>query len=334
MRAMQAELIEEFRVAREGRAILGQRKTHEIRQDILDRREILLQFLNQSDVIVDLGGMGEQSAKYSVLKPPESRLNDENRGLPPIFLIPGIRNDLECVMLLAQEYAYTGRMVVVVAMPESYRGKVTEEFASGVVSNGGYELHAEFYKKAIAQLRQKHLSEQKELELVGWSTGCAIIENILQDPSYQNMVTRATLYCRASSANIDSKSLILGTLNELKTVLTKNFPNYVFSREGDPNESRQAVLKKIIFDKMLKTVCRKRPVPSKMRVKEGGEIIYWHGEQDELTRSAQMVMDPELQTDSEIKVVVDREGFHNTPVLEPKRVMEQISAKLTKERGS
>lgn len=158
----------------------------------------------QREVNVDLGGLGVQTARYVVLsalaeKPPG--LEEEIKVKPPIFLIPGVSNDLEGIGSLGHELALQGRQVVMVAYPEAWKGRVTKEFAQAaqeVVTSDNYEPFTKFFEGAIDNILQdpdfvKQNGVQQSIELWGYSTGANLVADILRDEKYQKMTTDAVL---------------------------------------------------------------------------------------------------------------------------------------------
>ncbi|MBI2018156.1 hypothetical protein HYS96_00440 [Candidatus Daviesbacteria bacterium] len=292
------------------------------------RDEIAEQYLTQGEVKVNIPGLGEQSARYTIMISPESRKtpNTVLYSNPPIFLIPGLSNDIDCVGALAQEIAYMGRKVIVVGMPESIMGRITPEFAEAVSQTPGFGPHTKFFKGAINAL----VGENNQVELWGHSIGAVIIAEFLNDPKNRARVERAVLLNPASSANISEHSLNLGILNELRNLLSRNLPKYTLSNRG---QMEQNDLKANLTRIMLEKVCTLYQVWQNVRVREGGRIIVYSGQKDNLTRSYELFRgDKELearlrQVNPQMEVIDDPNGFHSTVLIEPQKVISQVFQK-------
>lgn len=156
------------------------------------------QFINdQKEITVDLGSLGEQMSRFVVLRPP----NTDNTK-PPIFLIPGVSNDLEKAGSLPHELALQGRTVIVVSFPESWKGRVTREFVEAtkkIAASDDFDPYTAYFKKVITQIQEsadfrKEYGNHETIELVGFSTGANLVADILRDKDYQEKVTNAVLY--------------------------------------------------------------------------------------------------------------------------------------------
>lgn len=323
LRATRVQLFQEFKST--------PKTDKEARKNILteahDRDEIARQYLTQGEVKVSLLNLGEQSARYTIINPPESRRRPETDSKPPIFLIPGISNDIDCVGALAQEIPFMGRKVIVVGMPESQIGKVTPEFAKAVSESPSFGPHVDFYKGAINAL----IGQDGQVELWGHSAGSAIIAEILNDPKFQARVTDAVLLNPASSANISSIALNLGISNELRNLISRNLPKYTLSSQGNlPERVDHKQLRENVFKIMLKKVCTVAESWKKARVREGGKIIVYSGRQDRMTRSYEIFRGDQNSLDSvkkenpQIEVIDDPNGFHSTPLIEPQTIIREV----------
>lgn len=325
LRATRAQLFKQFKST--------PKTSKEARESILAeahaRDEIVRQYLTQGEVKVNLPNLGEQSARYTIINPPKSMQTSED-SKPPIFLIPGISNDIDCVGSLAQEIPFMGRKVILVGMPESLLGKVTPEFAQAVSDSSSYRPHADFFKGAIDVL----VGKESLVELWGHSTGSAIIAEILNDPKSQERVTDAVLLNPASSANISASVLRLGILNELRNLVSRNLPKYTLSSQGNlPETGEYKKLKGNIFNTMLKKVCTVNESWKDARVREGGKIIVYSGRKDQMTRSYEIFRGDQDSLDSvkkenpQIEIIDDPNGYHSTPLIEPQKVIRAVFTK-------
>jgi len=288
------------------------------------RDGIATQYLNQGEVTVTLPGLGEQTARYTRIEAPESRKTPETSTKPPIFLIPGISNDIDCVGALAQELPYSGRSVVVVGFPDSFMGSVTKEFAQAVEASPDYTPHTEFFKHALDAL----IREDTPVELWGFSTGSPIVEQILNDPKFQEKVTNAVLISPASVVDQTSKQLTLGTIKEIGKLLKRLSAlgkyTYTSGREDTvpPEPEGQRAIKKEVFGSLLTRVRTNLPLWEQARVKEGGNIIVVSGKKDEMTKS--YLAEDAFTQNPQIHVLHLSEGSHATPLTEPEEVLRKI----------
>ncbi len=246
------------------------------------RDEIALQSLNQGDISVPFDG-GIIKSTYMHIEPPEEKVREKNtRGLPPIVLIPGISNDPECIGSLARELAFNGRRVHVLGYPASSVGHVTENFVEHVESDENFETHAKFFRAALDEL----LKTEPKIELLGQSTGCPIVTNLLSDAILTDHVTNAYLVTPASAVTQTEKELMNGITTELiylKQYLPK-LPNYWYGIETSVGE--QKIWKKRIQDALKRQDCMQSPSWKTARVIEGGQIIVISGQKDRITKSS------------------------------------------------
>jgi hypothetical protein len=287
------------------------------------RDEIASQYLSQGDVLVNMPGLGEQRARYTLIEPPDSRKSLENGPKPPIFLIPGMSNDIDCVGALTQELPYEGRNVIVVGFPESFMGSTTEGFAKAVEESKDYSPHVEFYKNAIKAL----LGEHGDIELWGFSTGSPIIAQILNDAEYQQRVTNAVFIAPASCVDQSSLQLSLGTAHETKEVLKEFGSSGKYTLTGINRGLQQLdkphmKLRTRILKAMYKRAGQKSPWYAGARVKEGGNIVVVSGGNDEITKSYKAK--DTFSENPQMIMLEDPKWHHSTSLLHPERVVPKI----------
>ena len=61
-----------------------------------------------------------------------------------------------------------------------------------------------------------------------------------------------------------------------------------------------------------------------MKVKEGGKIVIWAGKNDRLTRSYEL--EQEVSDNPQVVFLKEEQGLHVTPLIEPQRILRDISA--------
>lgn len=309
----------------------------EISSEARDRDEIARQYLNQGEVKVSLPNLGEQMARYVILTPPEGRRTAETYHKPPIFVIPGISNDLDCIGSFINELAFQGRRVICVAYPESNMGSITPEFAQAVRKNPGFEVHSQFYKGAIEAL----YPEGEEYELWGHSTGAPIIEYILEDPEFSEKTKQAVLLCPIGTVNMSERLLNAGIVAEFG-LIAKKFPTlsswlYSGSLPGKPGGRRDRQVnpelqetKGQVFGALFERVRQRFDYWKKSKVKEGGKIIVMSSKADLMTRSYEVFKDnPETkrkikEINPQIETFEMPDSSHSTPLIEPERIIKQV----------
>jgi len=320
-RAVRAELLQKF--------FALPKSDTERRKQILDeahiRDEIAHRYLNQGEISVDLPELGRQTSRLLALEPPESQTTPETQDKPPIFFIPGISADIDPVGGLVQELAFMGRKIVVIGYPEASLGKVTPEFARKAAITPNFEPHTTFFKQAI-----KKLAGEADIELWSYSTGGPIVAEILADPEFQERVSNAVFLAPASCVNQSKLELATGLANEIFafTRKLKKLPSYSLSSYSlvlgrkTPDLPYQSKNKATVFTAQIDKVCRKSASWERMRVKPGGRIVVWNGEDDRLTTSYKLEKD--IQNNPQVLSIKDKKGLHVTPVLEPKRILRDI----------
>ncbi len=284
------------------------------------RDEITRQYLMQSELSVTIPGLGEQRARCINITPPEPLQTEETTSKPPVFLIPGISNDVDCVGNLVHELAMEGRQVIVVGYPESFKGQTTEAFADAVAQDEGYRPHADFFKAALDHFYKKN----EDIELWGLSTGAPIAETILEDPIFQQRVENAVLLCPASCVDQSVTSLKLGLLHDIGFMREPGTAASLSwtTESKTPREKDQKELRKKVFKSLLKKITKKLDYWKGARVKEGGSIVVLSGQQDKVTKSSEAV-DLFLEN-PQIRVIDLPDGYHATPGVEPEKVLPKI----------
>ncbi|MGA2911566.1 MAG: hypothetical protein ABSE17_02930 [Candidatus Levyibacteriota bacterium] len=297
------------------------------------RDELAEQFMtNQQEVRVDMGELGEQMARYIVLTPPEGRKTAETDSKPPIFLIPGISNDLESMGMLPQEIAFEGRKVVTIAYPESWHGNVTDAFGKAAEESPTFEPHASFFKQAIENIRQNldvqaQLGDHQQIELWGFSAGALIVSEMLTDRNFSQEVSNAAIIAPAS--NFDQ------TMNAAKLNISKDqFITYGIDFKNtakmNPNfrteiEYTTDFRKRMqrTFDALSKKVTRRYSWwEQDMTVAEGGKIAvvsYWTDQQAQTKR-----VEVEIRRKPNLEPVM-LSGTHETPKIESETLINAIS---------
>ena len=292
------------------------------RQKVLDeahtRDEIAKAYLDQGEITVNIPEMGSQMARFAVLEPPAGRVNSQTQK-PPIFLIPGISNDLDSVAGLAQEISYTGRKVITVAFPETALGRVTPEFAEATQKAKNYEPHAIFFEQALSKF-----VPEGDIEIWGFSTGGPIAAEMFNNPKYQERTTNAILIAPASSVDQSGTSLYLGLGHEVfgfkDTVQRYSFISG--GKEGkDTKEEKRA--KTDTFNALIeKVITQKAALFKDAKVRQGGKIIIVSQENDDVTKTEKakgmFAQNPQAE------VTTLKSAYHNTAVTEPERILMRV----------
>ncbi len=282
--------------------------------------EVNEKYFDQIEMSVDMPEYGEQKVRMADLLPPESLQTSENKTKPPIFFIPGLGNDIECVSALITQTALSGRRLVIASFPESFMGHATPGFADAVEKDSGFNPHVKLYKSII----EKTFGDNQELELWGYSTGATIIAEILNDKKYQDRTKNATLIMPVAVVEQSVSSIIAGTLKELKvfgkvSTAQLNFP----TNTKEPREKEQAKLRKQIIGSLIKKVCKPICDWKSAKVKNGGNIIVITGGKDDMTKSSRI--HDRFEKENAQMVSVDLPGiYHLTPPLEPQKIISKI----------
>ncbi len=284
------------------------------------------QYLTQREISVELPGLGVQSSRTIDLVLPNKDRSPETVKTPTIFLIPGISNDVECVGSLALEVAMKGRHVTVVGYPESYNGNVTPEFVKAVDADQAYGPHVAFYKAAIDHL----IAAGQEVELWGYSTGCPIVAEILNDPRYQERTQNAVLIAPASSVDQSQASLTIGAIAEAKHFFqTKaTTANLMMTKASvRPETDQHKKLRTKTFEALSKKVRRAYSHWKTARTEHGMPIVVVSCENDQITKSDQLKA--EFAADQHIDLINIPGAYHTTPLMEPAKIIDQILSRQT-----
>ncbi|MFA6432492.1 MAG: hypothetical protein WCV82_01605 [Candidatus Paceibacterota bacterium] len=286
------------------------------------RDEINEQYFKQREIAINLPRYGEQKSRVVDIHPPEELQTPETEAKPPIFLIPGISNDIECVSSFIAEVAFQGRRIVTVGYPESFMGHTTQEFADAVEKDPGFAPHIEFYKAVIDKLFNKG----ELIELWGFSTGAPIISGILKDKKYSQMTKDAALILPAAVVDQSLNSLKMGVVQELgllKGNSTASLNLTVASKV--PKEKEQTKLREEVLESLLNKICVNNNDWRDARVREGGNIIVVTGGKDKITKGT--MMNEEFKTgNGQMRVVDIPDAYHSTVQIDPESVVSKLFA--------
>lgn len=177
-----------------------------------DLDEIFSEFLgNRKQIEVELEGLGTQSSEYTEIKYNKTDLNKA-----PIIIIPGISNDLDGIGEFPIKLAMQSkRRIIMFTHPESWHGKVTEEFAEAIDNSDNFKPHTDFFRKAI----NKTIGDDQEIDIIGVSAGSIIITELMKDKKFKKRVNKASLIVPSGIVNMSPKNIIRGAGKELKSLL-------------------------------------------------------------------------------------------------------------------
>lgn len=307
-RSKRAELFKELAQSRT-------RNRQEIISEAKARDEIAKGYLNQAEITVNFEGLGPQTARYNILEPPMSRKNTQSEK-PPIFLIPGISNDLDSVAGLSQELAFSGRYVVTVAFPETAMGSVTQNFAEAVGAGKDYEVHTEFFKKALDKL-----IPNGQIEIWGFSTGGPIAAELLNNPVYQQRTTNAVLIAPVSSVDQSQRSLYLGLGHEsFGFASTIQKYSFIAGRKEQKDTKEEHKAKADTFHALMGKIIRQKPhLFEKAKVINGGRILIISQDSDDVTKTEKAK--GMFLKNPDIVFTTIKNAYHSTAVTEPERVI-------------
>lgn len=245
------------------------------------------QFLKQAEVKVKLPNLGEQIARYNLLTPqPQEKVEEKRSSSPPIVIIPGISNDLDCIASIAESLARSGRTVISVGYPESYMGKPTKEFADAIVQQKNFVPHAAFFQGAINAI----VGNDSSVELWGLSTGGPIVAQILNDKSMSERVSRAVLISPVACVDQSNLSMSVAAAGEVLKIMKRYgdiAPKFVMTtgrKEGatkELSERRSGIFSTIynIFQHNHQSLW------NNMHVRDKGNIVVIAGGDDDLTKA-------------------------------------------------
>lgn len=290
------------------------------------RDEIEAQYLSQGEIKVNLPGMGEQMARYTVIEPPNERKKEDYAQKPPIVLIPGISNDLDSVGNLIEEIAYNGRQVVSIAMPDSFMGSVTNDFAKAVKDSPTLAPHTDFFRNAINNI----VGQDGNIELWGHSTGAMVTAELLNDPEFQKRTTDAVLTSPVGVVDQSKFSVYYGNIVSEGVGLVKNFSRagtYSLTGGAKDKTAPENIYRGDVFNAMVAKVTKKFPLYGTMKVRDEGSIIVVSGEKDDVTKSRNAV--EEFKKVPNVKVLPVPNGIHNTPILNADTIIPQIFSAQT-----
>lgn len=323
LRTTRAQILKEFRQTPKA----DTESRHQLIQEAKTRNELEIQYLNQGEVTVDLPGLGPQTARYTIIDLPENLKPAAEAEKPPIFFIPGLSNDLDCVKATLQELAYSGRRVIAVGFPESFMGKITPEFAQASEQSLDLEPHTTFFKEAANKL----IGTDAEIEFWGHSTGATIIEQILADANFQQRTTNAVLLCPAASADISTIQAVKAFAKEIAHLGRRfgQFPRFSYTRAAKEGEAEgQRELKVKVFKALTKRVLSESDFTKDARVQEGGKIVVVSGNRDNVTRSS--TAKDRFLTNPQVDFIELPNGYHFTPLTEPGRAISLVKQHLQK----
>jgi len=174
--------------------------------------EVFAEFLgNRKQVEVDLEELGIQSSEYTEIK-----FSETNLSRPPIVVIPGISNDLDGIGEFPIKLAMQSkRRIIIFTHPESWHGKVTEEFAEAIGRSDNFKPHTDFFKGAI----NKIIGIDQKMSILGVSAGSIIVTELMKDKIFKKRVNKVNLIVPPGIVDMNFKNMIRGAGKELKSLL-------------------------------------------------------------------------------------------------------------------
>lgn len=293
-----------------------------ISQEAKDRDRIGVEYLTQKMVHIDLKELGMLASRFTVLNPPEGA---RQRNLPPVFLIPGISNDIDPVAGLAQELAYSGRQVIVIAYPESTLGTITPEFAQAVEQDGRFTHHGRYFAEAIRTI-QSH-EGIGTYELWSHSTGGPISAEVLRaNPDIAAQTQNAVLISPAASVTQSMTKFLAGFVREVMRDFQKYHVNLSKYSFVVPAVKEKGGIKERVFFALVKAINKTYPHWNDIHLpSDSAEVIIWSGEKDTLTKTYKNESYGKVGGQ---KLVSDPGGTHLKGLLEPAEVIAQIDAQM------
>lgn len=292
-----------------------------IYQEARQRDRILNEYLNQTDLAVNLPTLGEQKVKFARLTPPENlKINKA-----PIVLLGGISNDLDPMASLAWEAAFQGREIIMIGYPESTQGSITKEFADAVERGNPFSIHADFFKKAIETiLPPDENGNYPEFELWGYSTGGPIGAEMLNDPDFIKRVKDAIFICPASAITQSPRRFKLGLAREAGKAILTRFNSLALYSFVQPRKSEKDPDKDRVYNKLMHDILYTQKAYRTARVREGGKILVVSGDHDFVTKSAQG--ENAFRENPNIDFLNIPGGTHLTPLIDAEHTIRHIFA--------
>jgi hypothetical protein len=280
-------------------------------------KDLFDQFINQrKEIEIDMGDLGKQKSQYVDLTPKNNDLSK-----PPIILIPGISNDLDNIGEFPIELAAFGRRVIMIGYPESWMGKVTKDFRNAVEKSEKFEPHIKFFKSAIENL----LGGDKQIDMVGVSTGSVIISELMKNENFNFRVNQSNLIIPPGL--IEVGSLDVSMAKELLVLTFCGKLKYMKkARVNNPIKITKSLEDRRLSDSTYRALERK------VRLKydwQNSNLISGSGrktevivcEQDKVTKPKTGIKELERNN----SLIIHRiNGGHLTPGIEAKRVIEQM----------
>jgi len=310
-------------------------RIQELRNEAHDLDELARQSLNQGTLAIEMGDLGTIAARVTLLEGSKLPGRETKEKNPPVFFIPGISNDIECVDTVGWEIARSGRDVAVVGHPESHMGEVTKEFADACERETGYGPHCSFFLQAL-----QRMFPEGEIELWGFSAGSPIIAEMLaRNPELAKRVTKAVLVNPASSVALPAPDrtlaidpiMVRGVANDgLGLAMNPRRAAYTLTQKRvktvEPEAEGQRALKGRVFKAVLARVRKPSPEWGNMHVKENGKIVVVTTKNDLMTECGKAFNNENPLPNAQMVPVIELEGKHNTALMYPEIVVEKVNA--------
>lgn len=333
---------------------LAQTLPKDQRQQILleakAREQVAYQFRQQKVVLVTMDKLGVQAARYVKLTPPanfdadnnslhehlNNNLNNTNQPAnnyieqntnlyldrAPIFLIPGLSNDLASVSSLAQELALAGRQVIVIAYPDSAMGQITAEFAQEVKKNNNLNLHADFFTAAIKEIAQQE--SLSEIEIWSLSAGGPIAAEVMRQQQTGLNIQNAVFIAPAGVKNQNKRQLFWGIAKETWLNLKRytelsNMSTVVGAKNNHHNPHRQSV-----WNSLTKKITYQYQNWKELDQFVTQNVVFWVAGQDFITKGGTIISDRSDRIEVSGEIIYDQDGVHSTPITSPQSVIAQI----------
>lgn len=294
---------------------------HELIDRSNEHDEVLVDYLAQGEVEIDMPNLGIQKATYTTIAPPENEYAQEQSNTVPIVVLGGISNALQAMQPLTEEIAIQGRHVITFGYPEDPMGTVTQEFADEVCEGDPFSAHGEFYTHAITKMMQDGTISSPTIDIWGYSTGAAIAAHMLNNPEFSKIVEKAAFICPAGTTDQSSTQMNMGVLHEAGRALKKlgDLASYslVMPRKEEKNPKKDRT-----FKGMTAHIGKKHEASYiNARVRPGGKIVTLIENDDQITKNFLEVHT--LARNPQTTILRDS-GSHLTPLFDADRVVSSI----------
>jgi hypothetical protein len=288
----------------------------EVAQEMAIFDNLAWQFQTQRQKVeVNLDKLGVQAGLVVTLRPKNIDLQKR-----PLVIIPGISSNIEGVGAFPIKLAMKSRQsVTVISHPESWMGRVTEEFSQAVEKSSNLKPHTDFFMSAINQT----IGTKNEFDIVGISAGGMIINEMTKNEDFNQRIGKISLIAPPGLTDMKKKTNVAKALTRLIRDIhfDPRYTTSILKSVTETEEQRRLQLK--TFRGIKQHLSREYDWWNNKSLYQNREVGVILGTSDAITLGG--IYGPKKIDSNNFKLTVIKGGYHGMYAREPEKIIEKMS---------